>query len=963
MIQFTVPPAPSGAGATGPDFLDRLRHLGTPPGCPAEQTDAGGERKATHGPCPELPERFGRYAIRRLLGRGGMGAVYLAHDTHLDRPVALKVPNLGAGDPTSLRERFFREARAAALLRHPGICPVFDVGAVGEVPYLTMAYIEGTPLSEWAATHKPSPAQSAALVRSLALAVAEAHRHGVIHRDLKPSNVLITPAGEPVVTDFGLARRLGGSEARLTQSGVALGTPAYMPPEQVLGDLEAVGPPSDVYSLGALLYELLTGEPPFRGPVTAVLMHVVHQEPAPPSRQHPGLDPRLEAVCLRALAKDPARRFAGMPELAEALADCLRPADPAPSGASAAPVEIAAPDSSVVGKALALLRRWGYKQGLYKLRCKAGNAREPARQTAWQGLVDWLSGERTPAARAVMPFQGLEEGPVLRGWALVGQVSRLLRERDATGAHKQLDRAGEGPAADPTLRATLAHLRGLAWSLQGRFDQALAPLHRALEVLGKDHYATGQVLDSLAAAHAGRGCPGLACELYELAILHKQGCGDRLGLAGSHGRLGRLCLEWGWLEKALGHCQEDLRLARQTGSRWGEAHACLHLGQAARLRGEREAAAGRMAAARRHRAEAAEWIDESLRRFQEAGGDALAEAVAHKEWALRDVEEGDLDSAEEHARRAAALFEAARLDEGPAQVGRVEGRLLRARGKWDEASQKFRSALEHFERAGERHEAAFLQLEIARALRAAGREAARAYLEALERAETCGDHVLAGTIEEELREVDGEAWLRHAYRRQRGHEPEASPPPPGWAEGTVLRLELDGVAAHAQGKDPGSALLALDDLLGLFGEPLRRGPARVLACGGDCVLAVLAGPEHAARAAGVALDLAALVEEVGRPRRLLGLPPLEARVALASGELLLGEAGTAPQRAFTALGPAVEQARRLVRLAGPGRPWVTGSTRDQLGDRFSCEPAPEAAGATWVVLRRDPARGGAGGRG
>jgi class 3 adenylate cyclase len=685
-------------------------------------------------------------------------------------------------------------------------------------------------------------------------------------------------------------------------------------------------------------------------------MQVVNQEPDPPSRRRPGLDPRLEAVCAQALAKDPSQRFASMTALAQALADCLQAPAPAPPEAPAQAPSAAAPDPSVVGKALTLLRRWGGKQGLYKLRGKASNAREPGKHTAWQGLVDWMSGERTPAARAVMAFQALEEGPILRGWALAGQASRLLQQRDAAGAHKQLDRAGAGPAADPVLQATLAQLRGLAWSLQGHFDRALAPLGRALELVGKDHYVTGQVLDSLAGAHAGRGCPGLARELYERAILHKEASGDQLGLAGSHGRLGRLCLEWGWLEKAERHCQEDLRLVRQTGSRWGEAHACLHLGQVARLRGEHEAAAGRKAAARRHRAESAHWLDESLRRFQQEGGYALPEAVAHKERALRDVDEGELDSALEHARRAAALFEAASFEEGPAQVARVEGRILRARRQWDEACQKFQSALAYYERAGLRHEAACVQGEVARTLQSAGgREAVRAYLEALERALACRDLVLARAIEEELREVDLEAYLRHVYRRQRGHEPEACPAPAAWAEGTVLWLELDGVAGLGRGKEPEETLSALDDLLALLGEVLERERARVLACPGGGLLAVFQQASHAARAASAALDLTALVEEVSRPWRLLALPLRQARIALDSGEVLLGETGPAPKRDFTALGETVERAGRLVRQAEPGRPCLTGATRALLDERFTCVPAPAGAGETWVVGRRDPA--------
>jgi serine/threonine protein kinase/WD40 repeat protein len=283
---------------------------------------------------PELPERFGRYRIEKCLGRGGMGAVYLAHDTQLDRRVALKVPRFSDVDNPRVLERFYREARAAATLSHPNICPVYDVGAVDGVPYLTMAYIEGKPLSAFIRRGRPlPPAQAAAVVRKIALALQEAHAHGVIHRDLKPSNVIINTRREPVVMDFGLARRSTKREARLTQLGSILGTPAYMPPEQVTGDIDAMGPACDVYSLGVILYELLTGRLPFEGEVVSVLLQIATDRPPPPSQHRPDLDPRLEAVCLKALAKKPEERYASMTDLARDLGEYLRP----PAAAVVAP--------------------------------------------------------------------------------------------------------------------------------------------------------------------------------------------------------------------------------------------------------------------------------------------------------------------------------------------------------------------------------------------------------------------------------------------------------------------------------------------------------------------------------------------------------------------------------------------------------------------------------------------------
>jgi serine/threonine protein kinase len=246
-----------------------------------------------------------------------MGTVYLAHDTELDRRVALKVPHAGAGS-ARLAEQFQREARAAAALNHPNVCPVHDVGQVDGVPYLTMAYVEGEPLSALVRSGGPvPPARAGALVAAVARALGHAHEHGVVHRDLKPSNILMDRAGRPVVTDFGLARRVNVDST--TANGMLAGSPVYMAPEQIAPGGEPVGPGCDVYALGVVLYELLTGRPPFDGTLNEVLARALHDAPVPPSRHRPGLDPRLDAICLKALAKKPSARFRSMAAFAAVL--------------------------------------------------------------------------------------------------------------------------------------------------------------------------------------------------------------------------------------------------------------------------------------------------------------------------------------------------------------------------------------------------------------------------------------------------------------------------------------------------------------------------------------------------------------------------------------------------------------------------------------------------------------------
>jgi tetratricopeptide (TPR) repeat protein len=268
---------------------------------------------------PALPQIPG-YEVEAVLGRGGMGIVFRARHLRLNRPVALKMTLAGAYAGPHELDRFQREAEAVARLRHPNVVQVYDVGDADGRPYFTMELVDGGSLAQKLAG-TPQPARPAAqLVATLAGAVHAAHSAGIIHRDLKPANVLLAADGAPKVSDFGLARRLEGG-AGLTQSRIALGTPSYMAPEQARGQTKAIGPAVDVYALGAILYELLTGRPPFQGETPAeTMLQVISHEPVPPSHLNAKVPRDLETVCLKCLHKEPAKRYAS----AAALADDLR---------------------------------------------------------------------------------------------------------------------------------------------------------------------------------------------------------------------------------------------------------------------------------------------------------------------------------------------------------------------------------------------------------------------------------------------------------------------------------------------------------------------------------------------------------------------------------------------------------------------------------------------------------------
>jgi WD40 repeat protein/tRNA A-37 threonylcarbamoyl transferase component Bud32 len=307
----TLDPFPVKAPETGSDFNPHGEVPHADGGPPAQVLD---EPTST-----DVWPNVSDYEILGKLGQGGMGIVYKAYHHRLRRVVALKMILEHAADDEQRRARFRTEAEAVARLQHPHIVQIFDIGEHGNIPYVTLEYAEGGSLDKKLHSTPLPPADAARLVEILARAVHAAHQRGIIHRDLKPANVLLTADGTPKIADFGLAKKLDASVAQ-TQSGHIVGTPSYMAPEQAAGKISAIGPATDVYALGAILYELLTGRPPFKA-ATAIdtVLQVLQDEPVSPRKLQPRTPRDLEAICLKCLEKKAGRRYASAAALADDL--------------------------------------------------------------------------------------------------------------------------------------------------------------------------------------------------------------------------------------------------------------------------------------------------------------------------------------------------------------------------------------------------------------------------------------------------------------------------------------------------------------------------------------------------------------------------------------------------------------------------------------------------------------------
>ncbi len=430
----------------------------------ATQATPGGTAAAPPDTTPGEP--FGRYRLMEQLGHGGMGVVWKAWDTDLRRVVALKQILGGDAVRGQTIDRFLREARAAARLRHPNIVPVYDVGVIDGKHYLTADFVDGASLDK-RMREELSVREAVALARAVAEALQYAHDQGVVHRDIKPGNILVDQKGVPHVADFGLAKDASpGSGPALTMSGDLLGTPSYMSPEQARGRPDEQGPASDQFSLGVMLYEMVTGRLPFGGTsLQDILNAITDSDPAPPTRYQKKLHADVETVILKTLEKDPARRYPSMRALAADLGRIL----------DAEPIEARRP-----GFASRLARKAAKHRGVSAAALVVAVAGAALTWFAWrkhvEGMEDRIALRKTELVQSV-----------LVRWGGVTEAVRELQENawdDMLTPAQRRDRnrrAWEDVAqfmretpADATSQATARALAGWARVLEGDHDEGMA---------------------------------------------------------------------------------------------------------------------------------------------------------------------------------------------------------------------------------------------------------------------------------------------------------------------------------------------------------------------------------------------------------------------------------------------------------------------------------------------------------
>jgi class 3 adenylate cyclase len=582
-----------------------------------------------------------------------------------------------------------------------------------------------------------------------------------------------------------------------------------------------------------------------------------------------------------------------------------RPGDPSPAHV------LPPSDPRVAEEVLALLRQRGWDEGLAQIRERIETAADDRQRGLLRLYAGWLAAERGVEAEGAAQFAAAAAQPDLQAWALVGQAFLALKGQEFERVFSLLDAAeAQRDPADLVLRASLSHCRGAALNRQGRYDEALDRLYQCLEDFGPDHFGTGRVLDTLGEVYyASQDDYAAALLFYHRSLATKERHRDQAGMALTHGQLGRLCLDWEELDQAEEHFRSDQEICQRIGDWRGEAQMFDHRAQVLLARGKPIPALA--------------LLDESVSRCR-AGNWTANEAFARKDRAAALLALDRADEAEAEALAAEELFAAIPIPDGVWYARRVLALVHSGRGRHQEAEQLLSRAAAHFDGRSQPAEAARCWLEragVRQARSAAPTLVSEALQAALELAERSRRDNLIAEIERRLEGVDEAALYRRLYRRARGRgvpEGTSSLRHGSGEKATMMFFDLLNFSGYSLVEDASQVLLTLNQVFARVGRVLKRHEIVVNQYLGDGFMAIVRGRDHARRAVAGALDVLDALRAFNRPRRVLALALLEARIGLATGDVCFGNVGTHRKVDFTAVGPTTNLASRLQGEAIPG---------------------------------------------
>jgi tetratricopeptide (TPR) repeat protein len=703
---------------------------------------------------------------------------------------------------------------------------------------------------------------------------------------------MVQTDGRPVVMDFGLARRIDRIETQLTTAGAIVGTPAYMAPEQVRAEVEKIGPATDVYALGVIMYQLLTERLPFEGKFSRVMNQILNHSPAPPSRHRTGIDTRLDAICMKAMSRRIEDRYQTMDELNQAITAFLR--QPSSSGWTSG----TSSEAEVVVDVIRLLDQFGWTKGLTEINDLADAAEGTRRGEILAALIDWFKDIEPVSRERAERWEASELHP----WRFVGLAFDALHRRNYRKAELMLRRAEECQVESHALRASIDHCYGLVAGHQGDLLASVPRLHRALETSGHGHFLEGRILDSLGKAYASLNHFAAAREFYEHAIQAKRAWQDESGLAVTHGQLGRLFLDWGDLDTAEQHFRMDLELAERREHLRAMCLMFNHLGRVYLMRQLPEEALG--------------YFDESLYLAVE-NRYPIEEGFTRKDIALAMLETGDTADIEQQLDAAESIFKKRNFDEGIAHVRWVRGLAAADDGDHRQAERMLRGAISVFEATEEVSLVAQCWRDLAAVREARGaspRLVADALLIALQRAEQSRREWLVEQVEGELQRVAPVEHLRHAQRQSRGCDRAGAGGDITPLDSTVLSLEILNPTSLIRSHVSATGYAAINQLFFEVSPVMERFGITPFQYRYDGFDAVCRGARHARAAVRGGLQLRSAIEEFNRPRRVLELPEVHVSIRISSGKTSDANLGTYRKSDFVAAGMPAKIASRLPAL-------------------------------------------------